>query len=89
MANKIDQLTDSRLFLMLKENFDLKAKRKKGKEKIGAKKKSSKRLTPGSAATPRTRKKAGKKAQKQADQLAHQTGSVTDAAKAIELLLDD
>jgi len=88
-AEEIDQLADSRLFLMLKENHDLKAKRKGGKKKIEQKRKSSKRLAPGSARTPKTRSKGRRKAQKQADQLAASTGSVTDAAKAIEMLLDD
>jgi len=88
-AEEIDQLADSRLFLMLKENHDLKAKRKGGKKKIEQKKKSSKRLAPGSARTPKTRTKGRKKAQKQADQLAASTGSVRDAARAIEMLLDE
>jgi uncharacterized protein YjiS (DUF1127 family) len=87
---EIDGLVDHRLMLMLKENFDLKQKRKKGRKVVETKKKTSKRLKPGTARTPaRKRSKAHRRRQKQADQLAAQSGSVTDAARAIELLLDD
>jgi uncharacterized protein YjiS (DUF1127 family) len=87
---EIDGLVDHRLMLMLKENFDLKQKRQKGKKVVETKKKTSKRLRPGTSnKTPRARSKARRRAQQRADQLAAQTGSVTDAARAIELILDD
>ncbi len=89
-ATEIDSLVDSRLLLMLKQNFELTQKGKKGKKKVEAKKKAArKRLGPGSARTPKKRSAKRRKRQKSADQLAATTGSVRDAARAIELTLGD
>jgi len=88
--DELDGLADSRLLLLLKENQELTQKRSKGKKKVETKRKTSKRLRPGSAKrTPASRRSKGRKAQQSADKLAHQSGSVKDAARAIEMLLGD
>lgn len=87
---EIDSLADHRLLLMLKENFELKQARRKGKKVVEKKRKSSKRLKPGSSTkTPTARSKQSKRQQAAKDELAASTGSVKDAARAIEMLLDD
>jgi hypothetical protein len=89
-AEEIDSLADSRLLLMLKDNFDMAATQTKGKKKVAAKKKKAKkRLGPGSARLPAKRGKKRQKQQQSADQRAATTGSVSDAAAAIELSLGD
>lgn len=84
---EIDSLNDARLLLMLKENYDLKQARQKGEQGVEKKKKSSKRLAAGKAQSPGTRKRGRKKVQRSADARAAETGSVRDAARAIELAL--
>jgi uncharacterized protein YjiS (DUF1127 family) len=89
-ADEIDSLADHRLLLMLKENYDLKQQRQKGKKVVETKRKASKRLQPGASnKSPSAAKKANRRRQQEADQLAVQSGSVKDAARAIEMLLDD
>jgi len=89
-AEELSGLADSRLLLVLKQNHDLTKKRTTGKQKVQAKRKSSKRLKPGGAKkTPAGRRKQGRKAQQAADQLAAESGSVKHAARAIEMLLGD
>lgn len=88
---EIDNLADHRLLLMLRENFTLRQRRdaaakgvEEKREKVGVK------LEPGASQASRQTPKARRaKMQKQADQRAAQTGSVTDAARAIELMLAD
>ena len=87
-AEEVDSLVDARLLLMLKENYDLKQKRQKGKKVVEKKRKSSKRLKPGSVSKTPKSKKAARRQQQEADQLAAKTGSMRDAARAIEMLLD-
>jgi hypothetical protein len=89
-AHEIDSLADHRLLLMLKENYNLKQQRQKGKKVVETKRKASKRLQPGASnKSPSAAKKANRRRQQEADQLAVQSGSVKDAARAIEMLLDD
>jgi len=84
---ELDNLADSRLLLMLKENHDLKRARDTGKQKVEQRKKSSKKLVPGAANRQASRKQSAKKQRRMAEAKAAQTGSVTDAARAIELAL--
>jgi len=84
---ELDSLSDARLLLMLKENYDLKQTRSKGKKEVEKKRKTSKRLGAGSAKSPGTRKRGPRKAQRAANARAAQTGGVMDAARAIELAL--
>lgn len=84
---ELDSLNDARLLLMLKENYDLKQAQKNGKKGVEKKKKSSKRLAAGKAKSPGSRKSTQRKRQRGADVLAATTGSVSNAARAIELAL--
>lgn len=84
---ELESLSDARLLLMLKENHDLKQTRSEGKQGVEKKRKTSKRLGAGSAKSPKTRKRGRRKAQRAADVRAAESGSVHDAARAIELAL--
>lgn len=86
-AAEADAVLDHRLILMLR---DLKANKdvtSESKKKIAkSKRRRTKSLKPG--ATRRSGRKSQKKAQRNANQRLAQTGSVRDAARAIELDLD-
>jgi hypothetical protein len=87
-GEEVDSISDPRLMLMLKENYDLKQKRGEAKKKVTERKAKSKRLAPGGADRKGGPKKSKKKIQRAADQRAQESGSVKDAARAIELLLE-
>lgn len=85
---EIDSLADARLMLMLKENHDLRATRKSTAEKVTKRKAKSTRLNPGGSNQKGATKRSAKKTRQAANQRAASSGSVRDAAAAIELLLD-
>lgn len=89
-AEEIDSVADHRLLLMLKQNYELTQAASGAKKVVETKKaKASKRLQPGSSTKTgrNARSKKSRRRQTEADQLAAQTGSVRDAARAIELAL--
>lgn len=87
-GEEIDAVADPRVLLLMKENYDLRQTRQKTKEKVTERKAKSKRLAPGGAGNRKGgQKRAAKKARSAADQRAMESGSVKDAAAAIELLL--
>lgn len=87
---EIDSVTDSRLLLLLKSDFDLKQGTTAAAESVESKKaKAKRRLGPGGRKTRGSKKSRQRKAQSAADQRAAATGNVRDAARAIELALGD
>lgn len=89
---EIDSLADHRLLLMLRENFTLRNERATAVAEVERKRREASeaagRLEPGaSSARPKSKAKTKAKAQQAADERAARSGSVGDAAKAIELLL--
>ena len=84
---EISGLSDARLLLMLKNHYDMTQAQKAGEEGVNKKRRSSKRLAAGKAKSPGKRKSSSRKTQRSADQRAASTGSVSDAARAIELAL--
>ena len=86
---ELESTTDHRLILLLRENYELKQQRKKGKDVVEEKKaKAGKRLKPGNPQRRSARTRKGRQRQEALDARAQQTGSVTDVARAIEHLLD-
>lgn len=87
---EIDLVSDHRLLLMLKQNFELTQKRKKAKDKVEGKKAKAKDRLKGGVRKSKSSQKSKRKKQRQAaNEQADQSGSVTDAARAIELALAD
>lgn len=88
---EIDGLVDHRLLRMLRDVHALQTKRESAKDEVEKKKAKAKaKLEPGSSdPTRKSASKTKKAAIKQANERAAQSGSVTDAAKAIELILSD
>lgn len=85
---EIDSLADARVLLMLKENHDLRSTRDSTAKKVTKRKAKSARLNPGGSNPKGATKRSAKKTRQAADQRAATSGSVKDAAAAIELLLD-
>ena len=87
---EIDSVTDSRLLLLLKSDYDLKQGTTAAAESVENKRaKAKKRLAPGGRKIKGSKKSRQRKAQGAADQRAAATGNVRDAARAIELALGD
>jgi hypothetical protein len=87
---EVDSLSDHRLLLMLRRDFERSQTKGKVQKKVQKKRrKASKTLEPGSTGKRRTRGKPGAKRARELGEVADQTGSVRDAARAIEALLDD
>jgi hypothetical protein len=84
----LSAVSDSRVVLMLKENMELRQGNKEAKKSIKAKKAKKGRLRPG-AQQKRVPNKSRRKAAQAAAEKASKTGSVTDAAEAILLTLED
>ena len=86
----LDNVVDHRLLLLLRENFQSRAKATKGKKEIRKKSKGAKKLKPGGGRNRRVKgRTAARKANKAArERLAH-SGSVQDAAETILGLLGD
>lgn len=86
----LDNVVDHRLLLLLRENFQSRAKVTKGKKEIRKKSKGAKKLKPGGGRNRRVKgRTAARKANKAArERLAH-SGSVQDAADTILGLLGD
>ena len=88
----LDGVIDHRVLLLLRENMQGRQKVKKGKKEIRRKSKKSRRMKPGGGERPTGKRQASrnkrKASQRARDRLA-QSGSVQDAAAAIESLLGD
>lgn len=84
-------VTHAGLLLMLRENYQLQEQRSKGKKKIEEKRRKGKRkLNPGGADRSESRpSKTRRKAIQAANQRLAKSGSIDDAARAIELALGD
>ena len=87
---ELNAVADHRVLLLLRENMQGREKKKSGKKEIRRKSKGAKKMRPGTTRTP---KRKANRNRKQANQRARETlarsGSVQDAALAIENMLGD
>ena len=85
---EVDGLSDHRLLLLLRRDLQRSQKETVVKEKVQKKRRKARRTLEPGGKTPRTRRKSANKRAKELGAVADQTGSVRDAARAIEALLD-
>jgi hypothetical protein len=86
----LNAVVDHRLLLLLRENQQNRAKTKAGKKEIRKKSKGKPKLKPGAKrSTTGRRTRSNRKAGKAARERLAQSGSVDDAASAIESMLGD